>query len=294
MASFLVILLIPAVIFGFIFSNDNDTVKDKLFDFIIFVAKFVFFFELPVLSYLVLQFTQTSISKNDCPNGWIDCYFNASGIQAPLYLWFVISIFYNEESRADLNKSQSWVIGGIIVGNVFNLTMLSYLFGSPLETGFLFFSVIQVYLIFKLIKAIQIYKPSILIYPIMLCISSLFTYINVLLAKAKYESLPDSLPSDCFIVTAASNGHSRIVKSFTCSATGHITNTQLITFKRFEYFWKDTFPRSYSTFRIVYNYIGPKIASCIKSKILADIMYIILKPIEIICQIIICFRRGAN
>ncbi len=97
-----------------------------------------------------------------------------------------------------------------------------------------------------------------------------------------YLSLPDHLDG-CFIVTAASRGHQKIVGPFAPvqhRGQTRLANQQLATFWQFEFLWCNHSPRSHAAFRCVYNKIGPVIARNITQPWLADAVYIALKPTE--------------
>jgi hypothetical protein len=106
------------------------------------------------------------------------------------------------------------------------------------------------------------------------------------LAKAKYAQLPETSP-DCFVVSAASHGHTKIVNSYVCPITGRITNGQLRRFRRFERLWRKAYPKGHAAFRSIYNAIGPFVASRIHHPIAADLTYFALKPFELVVVVVI-------
>lgn len=88
-------------------------------------------------------------------------------------------------------------------------------------------------------------------------------------AREYYESLPIEPPESCFIVTAASRGHSSIVSP-----------TQLIYFKAAEFRLQSVAPRLHAMSRVIYNRIGPVLARRISNPWIADAVYVALKPFE--------------
>jgi len=97
-----------------------------------------------------------------------------------------------------------------------------------------------------------------------------------------YESLPDDPPASCFIVTAAARGHEAFVGSWPDPATGWRVNRQLRTMRAVESRLIECHPRLHGAVRGVYNVVGPAVAGCIRSRIAADAMFVLLKPIELL------------
>ena len=103
-----------------------------------------------------------------------------------------------------------------------------------------------------------------------------------------YSGLPDKAPQGCFVVTAAARGHRQIVGPF--YETEHdgvlvLANLQLITLWEFERRWQKNFPYTHRLFRKIYNHIGPRVAARIHSPMLADVVYVLLKPVEWIASV---------
>ncbi len=96
-----------------------------------------------------------------------------------------------------------------------------------------------------------------------------------------YASLPTS-PPNCYIATAAANGHPGIVKSEPIAMHGSIAriNPQLRYFKCAELTLKVLFPCVHRACRVVYDRIGARLAGFISCAFVADVVYISLKPME--------------
>jgi hypothetical protein len=106
-------------------------------------------------------------------------------------------------------------------------------------------------------------------------VSALWSYLH-------YLSLPDHV-QDCFIVTAASRGHRKIVgPHFNVLHRGQArsANQQLATLWAFEALWQKHAPCTHSAFRRIYNVIGPIMAKQIRSAWTADLVFIALKPAQ--------------
>ena len=107
--------------------------------------------------------------------------------------------------------------------------------------------------------------------------------VKIPLAMRLFESLPVERPSgygDCFVVSAAAMGHPRFVGSHYDQVAGRSVNGQLHTLRAFEDRLAKDCPIFHCHLRRLYNRTGPPIAAQIRSPFIADLMYLLLKPIE--------------
>jgi len=102
-------------------------------------------------------------------------------------------------------------------------------------------------------------------------------------AKEMMAELPET-PPDCFIVTAAARGHRTLVGSTINEATGQLTNNQLNTFRSFERRLILQVPTIHRILRTVYNFMGRLFARLIVFRWQADIVYLLLKPLEVMVR----------
>ncbi len=108
------------------------------------------------------------------------------------------------------------------------------------------------------------------------------------LAKNIYENLPEEKPlSCCFVFSAAAKGHPKLVKSWVHPNIGKPVNRQWYIFKHFETLLSVYFPKIHHVLRHIYNYVGPSVAKRIRYTWQADLVYILLKPIEWLIAIIL-------
>ena len=107
---------------------------------------------------------------------------------------------------------------------------------------------------------------------------------NYYLAKQAYEQLPKYRPGngECFIVSAAAKGHPGIVRSRPHPVTGRPVNRQLSVFRTFEFMLQRDFPHCHHCLRCCYNIVGPRIARRIRYRWQADVVYMLLKPCEVL------------
>lgn len=103
-------------------------------------------------------------------------------------------------------------------------------------------------------------------------------------ALVAYSQLPTEPPQDCFIVAAASRGHVRVVGSWK-TRSGRIVNRQLLRFKAFELMLAAVAPSVHRRLRSIYNRVGPPIARRIRSPLAADVVFVLLKPLEVLTAV---------
>lgn len=91
-------------------------------------------------------------------------------------------------------------------------------------------------------------------------------------------------------IVAAMRGHEQVVgPSFWVTRGGQSreVNRQLVTLWRLEQAWTRCSPVTHSAFRHVYNAIGPVLARQITSPLVADIVYLAVKPLEFIGRLVV-------
>jgi MFS family permease len=99
-----------------------------------------------------------------------------------------------------------------------------------------------------------------------------------------YSELPTQ-PPDCYIATAAANGHARFVGSRDVTLPGGArmrVNAQLQRLKCAELALKAVSPRLHGVLRKLYDTLGRPIARRMKNPFVADAAYLLLKPFELI------------
>jgi len=105
------------------------------------------------------------------------------------------------------------------------------------------------------------------------------------LAWSFFERIPKAIPpdyGDCFIVSTCVHGHRKLVRSYLNNENNLIVNRQLIHFREFESRLKHNLPIFHFCFRKIYNKYGPCIAKRIQYRVVADIIYYLLKPMELV------------
>jgi hypothetical protein len=98
-----------------------------------------------------------------------------------------------------------------------------------------------------------------------------------------YAALPPQPPPDCYIATAAAQGHPRVVGSKLVHRVGGKSmqvNGQLQVLKFAELALLEINPHWHTALRRIYDVVGKSLARRIHSPFLADIAYLLLKPFE--------------
>ncbi len=259
-----------------------------------FVSLFLFFFgiALPICAF-VAAVAFTPDWKGGCKFGWIDCFYVGKLALLPLVLWASCSLYAHEIDRT---QDRPWIVLGILNGAI--VSTVCFVFGviiQGIDPEICAFPLVQLYIsVWYCIRAWQLLRVSKTTFKriakALLSCSPLWI-IAAIWARMFYQSLPDTPPPGCcFVVTAAMQGHERVVgprvkvehRGQDCEA-----NRQLATLWQFEELWANRAPRFHAGFRRVYNVIGPMVAARITSPYLADLTYLAIKPAEVLARIIL-------
>jgi hypothetical protein len=233
--------------------------------------------------------------KGGCAHGWIDCFIAGKMALTPIMLWATAALYAVEILRVE-KPAAKWIVLGIFLGatvaavclgfELFSIDWQSWWrewrFEWRAEVWVFVPAYVAVWYSVRAWQLIKIAKLSLWNYFLALLGSLPFWLLSIWWSKGIYASLPDKSP-DCFVVTAAARGHGKFVGPFfEIKRNGRRlwANQQLITFWQFENLWQKISPRSHENFRRLYNRLGPRIAVKIKSAWLADLIFIMLKPVE--------------
>ncbi|MGC3958764.1 MAG: hypothetical protein QM813_12740 [Verrucomicrobiota bacterium] len=246
----------------------------------------VFGILVPLLVFLLSAFL-TPEWKGDCPHGWLDCFHLGKLALAPVVLWALISFYVAEICRPTRPLARDLVmglfLGCAVAGACFaygaatlraeSARMMVYLI-VPLYTA--------VWHGVRLVQAHGRTRPNPIWYLVYLLGSLPFWIAGLVWSRRIFETLPNT-PPECFVVTAASCGHKRLVGPF--AETLHrgnrrIANQQLMALWNFEQLWQERSPQTLYRFRHRYNRFGPMIARQINSPLKADVVHYALKPVE--------------
>lgn len=114
--------------------------------------------------------------------------------------------------------------------------------------------------------------------------------IAVLKMYELYAALPPEPPPDCYIATAAAQGHPQFVGSkvvLRTDGTSLTVNRQLQILKFAELALMAVLPRMHKALRKVYDVIGRFVARKIKNPFLADLAYLMLSPFEMLAAFLL-------
>lgn len=235
----------------------------------------------------------TPEAKSSCRFGWLDCFELGKLALTPLIVWACVAFYMAQISKRDV-VPRKWIVSGLFMGAIVSGICLVWdlLRLHPME-GVHWWLLVPFYvcvwysaLFILFVRKVEFKTID---YVKTLLFSTPFWIISGFWSYQKYRSLPSEY-SGCFVVTAASHGHSNIVGPFTeIERRGEMrmVNQQLLTFWRFEALWQKRFPKTHQNFRFVYNRLGPRIARLIQNKVLADMVYLLLKPFEAVAGFIL-------
>lgn len=105
-----------------------------------------------------------------------------------------------------------------------------------------------------------------------------------------YAALPPEPPPDCYIATAAAQGHPQFVGSrviLRADGTSLTVNRQLQILKFAELALVAVLPGVHKALRRVYDVTGQCLARKIKSPFLADVAYLLLSPFEMLAAFVL-------
>ena len=117
---------------------------------------------------------------------------------------------------------------------------------------------------------------------------------DILKMRELYAQLPP-FPPDCYIATAAAQGHPKFVGSWNVDfANGKSmrANRQLQIFKCAELALLAVAPRAHKVLRGMYDFLGKPLARMIRYPLLADASYLLLKPFEWTAEFALRFIIG--
>lgn len=110
-----------------------------------------------------------------------------------------------------------------------------------------------------------------------------------------YEALPPPPEGDCYVATAASRGHARLVGARNLPVRGGVRRVteQLLTLKAGELALKAAAPRLHRALRRVYDRVGPPIARRITTPWRADLAHLTLVPLSCLVQLALALVQTA-
>ncbi len=112
---------------------------------------------------------------------------------------------------------------------------------------------------------------------------------------AEYDRLPiQPPPDDCYVANAACRGHRAWVRSEWVEPADRppfLVNPQLRTLKTGELVLRAVMPCVHKALRRVYDSIGPRLATRIRSAWLADIAYAVLVPVTLVTRAVLLIAR---
>jgi len=237
--------------------------------------------------------------KGACRLNWVNCFHVGKMVLLPVVLWAMAGFYAADVIRVDRALLHTWERWGVLNGAIVSGVCLAHLAALMVVDNRTQNMVKDVWwgLSFPLYttvwytyRAWQCWRlgPDPWMRSGCAVLPSLPCWIgSVLLSQHLYKQLPDVAPS-CFVVTAASRGHPWLVGSgWARGDDGRLqcVNAQLICFRAMEAVWQRRSPVMHAAFRRVYNVWGYRAAGLIRTPWLADIAYLLLKPLEWLARI---------
>jgi hypothetical protein len=225
-----------------------------------------------------------------CQHGWFDCFGAGTIALLPLLFWAYLSFLSAAVLRPE-ETQRPWVVLGLAMGGIIYAVYLVHGVLSGGITRVVLHAIhlyVAVWYGWLAVKAMRRAKPGLIWYLLATAFSLPFWLLSISWSKKHFLSLPTVPPDNCFVVTAALRGHETVVGPFTeVERAGKLrrTNRQLLTFWRFEAIWQGHSPRTHRRFRRVYNRLGPCLARRITTRFAADLVYLLLKPFELLAAI---------
>ena len=202
-------------------------------------------------------------AKEDCHNGALDCFHVGKLALSPFVLWASAALYAVEIAEVR-NSRRPWIINGLVLGAIISSVCMVFGVLTNNQDSVMRFCLAvpfytSIWYIARAVHSIRTQPIDSTKLIIAVGTSLPFWALSAWWSYKTYSSLPDHVES-CFVVTAASRGHRRIVGphfNVTRRRCSRIANHQLATFWTFEALWRKTAPRSHAAFRRVYNIIGP-------------------------------------
>lgn len=238
------------------------------------------------LATFVLSAVLAPESKGGAVHGWLDSFHYGKLALLPLVLWAVAALYALEV----LAIERPWVALGLFMGALVSSGCLVFgIFAVPIRSELSSFLLIPAYTAawYWALALGQKHGQRLSVGATLgaFAASLPFWAWGVILARRHYLALPET--SDCFVVTAATRGHERLVgPCFAIDRNGdrRRANSQLVTFWRFESLWQERAPRTHRAGRRFYNVVGPWLAGRIRGPLAADLVFLLLKPAELLAR----------
>jgi hypothetical protein len=235
--------------------------------------------------------------KGACRHGWVDCFHLGKLALLPVVLWATGALYAVEVSGVAPRANRSVVLALFSGATLAAVCFLHGLVVVDKRSGTVLFLAVSLYIaVWHGLRAYQFQRVS-------RCgpwwfIAALlggvpFWFGAVIWSHEIYYSLPEN-PPNCFIVTAASRGHAGLVGPFSEVRRNGGTrqaNRQLATLWQFEELWRTRAARTHALFRRLYNRLGPVIARQITTPWFADLVFISLKPAELLARLAIAINE---
>ena len=236
-------------------------------------------------------------SKDRCVLGEFDCFQAGKVVLAPVALWAVASLYAVDILRR--SPPPRWAVWGIVSGAVLSAASLAHFLVVAIamlpvsESGSAPFALIAAAFpgyvtAWYALRVRSLAREGYLgraDAPGLVAVNAPFWGGTVWATREIYARLPEHAAT-CFVVTAAARGHRAVVGPLVEVAPGRLATRQLLRFWTLEARWRRTHPASHGAVRRLYDRIGPWIATRVRTRWQADVVYVALKPLELFAALI--------
>jgi hypothetical protein len=238
-------------------------------------------------------------AKDGCLFGALDCFQCGKIALTPIVLWAVAALYTMEVLQPP--RLPRWAVWGLVSGAVVSAVTFAIfavvnflvplvladrwqLLGSLPQVAFVlalpgYVAVWYAMRARELVGRGLVHPPDVIGIAV---VNAPFFVASAWKSQLVYARLPARPPPGCFVVTAATRGHEAVVGPLVEVAPGRRANRQIVRFWIFEERWRRGHPSSHATMRCFYDRLGPRLAARIRAPWQADLVYLALKPLELV------------
>jgi hypothetical protein len=268
------------------------------------LVKTIFIVPVPLLLFLVSLMIVPE-SKDRCLLGEFDCFQAGKVVLAPVALWAVAALYAVDVLQR--SPPPRWAVWGIVSGAALSAASLAHFLiraiallpASEPGSGPLaliaasFPAYVTAWYVLRTRSLVRDGWLRRADAPGLVAVNVPFWAGTAWASREIYARLPEHAAT-CFVVTAATQGHRAVVGPLVEVAPGRHATAQLLRFWGLEARWRRAHPASHRAVRRLYDRVGPRIAKRVRTRWQADVVYLALKPLELVAALIEPKHRRAG
>jgi hypothetical protein len=298
------LLLLLTLVFALPGFKRQSAVRAMLMSFLVVI--------LPVLMFLVSLMIGAEV-KVEAPSGAFDCFQKGKAMLTPIVLWAIAGLYTVEVRRR--RPAPRWAAWGIVSGAIVSTVTLivfivvderAMLYNRPRFDRRSIIEVVQSILFactfpgyvtaWYLVRARDVLREggvTMRAAAALLGIHAPFWVATAWNTRRIYANLPVArvMNDACFVVSAAARGHRAVVGPVVDDGPVPGATRQLVRFWALEARWRSRHPKSHAAARRLYDRIGPAVARRIRTPWRADVVYVLLKPLELFAVLLVRATR---